>query len=242
MGGACSTTEQGAACEVEEQDSVVQQQIEPPEGLGKVPLWKVEAEEQGKRAQEAEVAAAKAAEEAKAKAAQEAEAAAAAAAAAAADAAKEAETKAKAKAKAKTKATAKAKSKANAGPAEEPPLPAPAEAPEAKADAPKKRAKLTKAQAREALNKAMEIFELPENKEKLTQAVKSTQGDDMKKMATLMPMVQGMLKDLMATYGFEQDKMMLAVLQISGHADGDKKMSKQLARLQAALEGNFDFK
>jgi len=148
-------------------------------------------------------------------------------------------------AQAKKKAKAKAKSKAEVGFVDVPTVllvPAEASPAKANADAPKK--KLTKAKATEALNKAMEIFGLPKNNEKLMKTVNSTQGDDMEKTAALMPVVQDMLKDLMVRYGFEGEKMMLTVVtdnkgeanlklqlvQLSGDTE------KQLGRLQSALE------
>ncbi|CAE7675993.1 unnamed protein product [Symbiodinium pilosum] len=109
----------------------------------------------------------------------------------------------------------------------------------AAAPAPGPSAKLTKDQAKDALNRALAIFETPENKRKLQEAVNSCRGDDAKKMAVLMPLVQGMLKDLLESHGFSADKILHAVMQIATHAQGDKKMSKQLAKLQAALEGNI---
>jgi len=148
-------------------------------------------------------------------------------------------------AKAKTKAKAKAKSKAEVGFVDVPTVllvPAEASPAKANADAPKKR--ITKAKATEALNKAMEIFGLPKNREKLMDTVNSAQGDDMEKTAALMPVVQDMLKDLMVRYGFKEEKMMLTVVtdnkgeanlklklvQVSGDAE------KQLGRLQSSLE------
>jgi len=104
--------------------------------------------------------------------------------------------------------------------------------------APSQPAKLTKDQAKDALNRAVAIFDMPENRRKLQEAASSCGGDDAKKMAVLMPLVQGMLKDLLESHGFTGERILHAVMQISTHAQGDKRMSKQLAKLQATLEGN----
>eukprot|EP00439_Symbiodinium_sp_Y106_P023350 s2470_g2.t2 len=104
--------------------------------------------------------------------------------------------------------------------------------------APSQPAKLTKDQAKDALNRAVAIFDMPENRRKLQEAASSCDGDDAKKMAVLMPLVQGMLKDLLESHGFTGERILHAVMQISTHAQGDKRMSKQLAKLQATLEGN----
>ncbi|CAE7414226.1 iga [Symbiodinium natans] len=105
---------------------------------------------------------------------------------------------------------AKPKSKASGGAAEQ-------------AANPSQLAKLTKDQAKDALNRAVAIFDMPENRRKLQEAVSSCHGDDAKKMAVLMPLVQGMLKDLLESHGFTADKILHAVMQISTHAQGDKK-------------------
>ncbi|CAE7659720.1 unnamed protein product [Symbiodinium sp. CCMP2456] len=89
--------------------------------------------------------------------------------------------------------------------------------------APSRPAKLTKDQAKDALNRAVAIFDMPENRRKLQEAASSCGGDDAKKMAVLMPLVQGMLKDLLESHGFTGEKILHAVMQISTHAQGDKK-------------------
>ncbi|CAE7833037.1 unnamed protein product, partial [Symbiodinium sp. CCMP2592] len=88
--------------------------------------------------------------------------------------------------------------------------------------APSQPAKLTKDQAKDALNRAVAIFDMPENRRKLQEAASSCGGDDAKKMAVLMPLVQGMLKDLLESHGFTGERILHAVMQISTHAQGDK--------------------
>ncbi|CAK9089833.1 unnamed protein product [Durusdinium trenchii] len=97
--------------------------------------------------------------------------------------------------------------------------------------------KLTKDQAKQALRRAVAIFEKPENKKKLQEAVASCGDDSAQKLATLLPVVKAMLADLLESYEFPRDMLLPAMAQIAGHAEGDLKMGAQLARLQAAMEG-----
>eukprot|EP00434_Breviolum_minutum_P017979 symbB.v1.2.015854.t1/scaffold1163.1/size134625/14 len=62
--------------------------------------------------------------------------------------------------------------------------------------------KLSKAQAKEALKKAIAIFEKPENKKKLKQAAASCGEDSSQRITTLLPVVKGMLADLLESYDF----------------------------------------
>mmetsp|Transcript_14580 Transcript_14580/g.34675 ORF Transcript_14580/g.34675 Transcript_14580/m.34675 type:complete len:219 (-) Transcript_14580:62-718(-) len=102
-----------------------------------------------------------------------------------------------------------------------------------------KAVKLTKEQAKEALSKAVAILDKQENKKKLKKVVDACGDDAAKKMAALMPMVKDLLAELLESYGFSGDRILQAVMQIAGHAEGDKKMTAQLAQLQAALEGKL---
>eukprot|EP00933_Yihiella_yeosuensis_P049495 TRINITY_DN4646_c0_g1_i2.p1 TRINITY_DN4646_c0_g1~~TRINITY_DN4646_c0_g1_i2.p1 ORF type:complete len:246 (+),score=110.31 TRINITY_DN4646_c0_g1_i2:86-823(+) len=215
-----------------------------------VPMWKLEAqdkiaameakaklraeEEERKKLDEAEAAKAKE-EEASAKAAKDAED----AAVKAAEEAKAAEAKAKAKSKVKAKAKTKPSGTSEPKAAEEALKPK---------EVPKKRAELTKSEAKEALTKALETFAEPDNKRRLKETIefcksKSDNPDvqQMEMFKLLLPMVQGMLAKLLQQYGFAEDKLMIVVLQISKHAHGDAKMTAKLDKLKGALEGNFDF-
>ncbi|CAJ1379782.1 unnamed protein product [Effrenium voratum] len=86
-----------------------------------------------------------------------------------------------------------------------------------------KAVKLTKEQAKEALSKAVAILDKQENKKKLKKVVDACGDDAAKKMAALMPMVKDLLAELLESYGFSGDRILQAVMQIAGHAEGDKK-------------------
>eukprot|EP00435_Cladocopium_sp_Y103_P053023 s977_g16.t2 len=87
---------------------------------------------------------------------------------------------------------------------------APAPAPEGQARP--KMVKLSKAQAKEALRKAVAIFEKPQNKKKLKEVVASCGEDGAQRIATLMhlggPVVKGLLADLLESYDFPRDKLL----------------------------------
>mmetsp|Transcript_1190 Transcript_1190/g.1286 ORF Transcript_1190/g.1286 Transcript_1190/m.1286 type:complete len:224 (+) Transcript_1190:42-713(+) len=108
-----------------------------------------------------------------------------------------------------------------------------------KAEGAPKVVKLTKAQAQQALKKAVAIFEKPENKKRLRAAVKSAGKDSAQRIASLLPVVKELLGDLLESYDFPRTKFLQAVAQIAGHAEGDAKMTAQLSKLQAALEGQL---
>ncbi|CAE8654816.1 unnamed protein product, partial [Polarella glacialis] len=101
--------------------------------------------------------------------------------------------------------------------------------------------------AREALDKAIELMEKPENIKRIKDCIadvkkkfKEPGEQEMQLMNTLMIVGQGMLYGLLKEYGFEEDKVIIAVIQIAKHADGDKKMTKKLERVKSSfLEGKF---
>ncbi|CAK9044510.1 Hypothetical protein SCF082_LOCUS25283 [Durusdinium trenchii] len=95
--------------------------------------------------------------------------------------------------------------------------------------------KLTKDQAKQALRRAVAIFEKPENKKKLQEAVASCGDDSAQKLATLLPVVKAMLADLLESYEFPRDmNLRLVPKQL---CQLTLRMGAQLARLQAAMEG-----
>ncbi|CAE8693670.1 unnamed protein product, partial [Polarella glacialis] len=106
----------------------------------------------------------------------------------------------------------------------------------------KRRPELTKEQAREALDKAIELMEKPENIKRIKDCIadvkkkfKEPGEQEMQLMNTLMIVGQGMLYGLLKEYGFEEDKVIIAVMQIAKHADGDKKMTKKLERVKSSF-------
>jgi len=105
---------------------------------------------------------------------------------------------------------------------------------------------LTHEQAKEALDKSIQIFQVPENKEKLekiigeTSAIEDPMQRQMAMMGGLLPIVQEMLASVMKEYGYEgQQAVMPGVMQIQMHAMKDPDMQEKVGKLMGALQGKI---
>ena len=92
----------------------------------------------------------------------------------------------------------------------------------------------------EALNEAIEAFEIPENKERMEVALASCQGlEPPQKMMILLPLVQEIQGETMVKYGFSGPGAVLnATLQIQMHAMKDPDMQSKVRALMAKAMGN----
>jgi len=218
-----------------------------------VPLWKLEAE------------AARAAGEAAALAAAEAAAVAEAQAAAAAASAEEAKAKvmaadaAKKQAKAdaakpRVKAKAKAKEKVAQGNETAENAAATNKKAEEEAEKPKPRRtgfgkqELTMAEAKDALDKAIELFDKPENTKRLKAAmkdvkkrVKDKSAQQMAMISTIVPIAQGIFGELLVEYGFKKDDAMEAMMQIFDKAEKDRSgdMMAKFEKVKGMMAGQL---
>lgn len=99
---------------------------------------------------------------------------------------------------------------------------------------------LTFEQARDALNEAIEAFELPQNKERMEDALTRSKGlEPPQRMMILLPIVQDIQGETMIKYGFSgPGAVMNATLQIQMHAMKDPDMQNKVRALMAKAMGN----
>eukprot|EP00929_Paragymnodinium_shiwhaense_P112281 TRINITY_DN80540_c0_g1_i1.p2 TRINITY_DN80540_c0_g1~~TRINITY_DN80540_c0_g1_i1.p2 ORF type:complete len:116 (+),score=57.49 TRINITY_DN80540_c0_g1_i1:101-448(+) len=103
---------------------------------------------------------------------------------------------------------------------------------------------LTLEQAKEALDKAITVFEtnMPELKGIIEECNKEE--DPMKRqmqlMSKMLPAVQKLLKSEMEKFGFDESNMMMGMMQIQMHSAQDKEMQPKVMRIMNALQGKFD--
>lgn len=111
-------------------------------------------------------------------------------------------------------------------------------------EAPSVPPQLTKEEAAGALDRAISVIEAPENARKLKAAVKKCRAirnemeQELAMMTTVLPIAQAMLGDVLKEYGFPEDRLMLAMLQIKRHANGDEEMQERVERLTSFMQGH----
>jgi hypothetical protein len=95
-------------------------------------------------------------------------------------------------------------------------------------------------QAKEALAKAIAAFAIPENKERMENAIKDCDpANPMAKMQVLIPLVQEIQAVVMKEYGFEgPGAVMAATMQINMFAPQDPEIANGVRMLAAKLSGN----
>lgn len=112
----------------------------------------------------------------------------------------------------------------------------------AAANAPAKPPGLTAETARKLLDKALEAFKVPANKEKLADIVKECEGAEnagMMKMMKLMPAVQGMMGDTLKEFGFGEGDLMTVTMQVQGFAAQDPSIAEDVGKLMKAVQGDL---
>lgn len=103
---------------------------------------------------------------------------------------------------------------------------------------------LTAITARAMLTKAMDTFHMEDNKAKLTSIVKECDAGDpaqavMMKMMKLMPVVQEMMGDALAEYGFAKGDLMTVFPQIQKFAAEDPSIAADVGKLMKAVQGDL---
>lgn len=102
--------------------------------------------------------------------------------------------------------------------------------------------KLSTDQAKEALDEIYTRFHKPENKAKLSALVEScnkAENPVAAKMMQFPALVGTMLGDLIEKYGFQQNQMMMAVMQIQMIAAQNPDMGKKVQVILQAFQGNI---
>lgn len=98
--------------------------------------------------------------------------------------------------------------------------------------------KLTKDQAREALDAAIEIFDKPENRSRLKSAIEECGpkladplARQMQMTTTLLPLAQGLLAPELRKFGFDSTNFLDGMMQVQFHSLGDPEMEPKAKRI-----------
>mmetsp|Transcript_61852 Transcript_61852/g.171429 ORF Transcript_61852/g.171429 Transcript_61852/m.171429 type:complete len:143 (-) Transcript_61852:71-499(-) len=102
---------------------------------------------------------------------------------------------------------------------------------------------LSKSESADLLESALSVFHEAHNAKKLQDAamLAKSEKDPMAKMMALMsnvmPLAVSMMHETLQKYGFTDADALQVIGQIQKHAEGDSKMTNELATLQNALQG-----